>query len=257
MIVQVKLFGTFTKLFCSEHLTINNIDNVKSLLEYLKNISVDASKLDFDNAIIAINDVDSSMLHGQYTKLNNHDVISIIPIIHGGNYDGGDRIQFKIEKQLVELMEVNQKPSFTLDDLRKKFLDVAIQVINSKYILNKHHARKIISISLFAQKHNLMLAKELTADIIMRFAYTTQISKAIQIAGMQNDKTFVVISIGNRISLDLLHNYLCPFINENPFLDDRRIFLINKFNISEVEINNAHSKFQLEDLLVEKAAILF
>lgn len=253
--VQVKLFGTFKKLFCSEHLTINDVYDIKSLLEYLKNISeVDPTKLDFDNTLIAINDVDSNMLNGEYTKLNNYDIISIIPIIHGGS--PYHRIQFQIDDHMIELMEISTIP-FTLDCLRQKFSNLVIQIINSEYILNPYHAQKIISISLCAQKHNLMLSKELTSDIIMRFACTKQISKAINMVGMQNNKTSIVISIGNKITLNALYKHLFQFINETPFLVDRSFFLTNKFNISEIEINAVYSKFPLEDLLVERAATLF
>lgn len=86
--MKVKLFGILQKFFSSTELFIDNVDDIQSLLTYLQRISNHRkSELDLDNIIIAINDIDSNVLNGRHTKLNNGDVVSIIPIIHGGNDD--------------------------------------------------------------------------------------------------------------------------------------------------------------------------
>ncbi|MCY3853804.1 MAG: KEOPS complex subunit Cgi121 [Thaumarchaeota archaeon] len=255
--MKVKLFGILKKFFRSTELFIDNVDDIQSLLTYLQRISNNRkSELDLDNIIIAINDIDSNVLNGRHTKLNNDDVVSIIPIIHGGNDDCEERIKFIINNQVVELMEINKNFPFDLDYLREKFHEIALQGINSKYILSKNHAKKIISVSMFAQQHNLMLAKELPTDIIMRFACTNQISKAIKTAGIKKNKNFFIISIGDTKYIDLLYHYLKPFVSM-PFLIDYSSFVMDAFNISQLALSSVHSKSQLEDLLVELAVVLF
>ncbi len=255
MFITVRLFGSLKKYFSADELQINNIADINSLIIYLIKIKPKNSpEIDFNNMIIAINGTDSNTLQGKITKLNTNDIVSIIPIIHGG--DINNRIQFKILGYFVELIEVDKKYKIDFLNLQKKFPNIILQGIKSNYVLNKRHAKKIINISLLAKKNSLLLAKKLEIDIIMRFSCTTQIIKAIKIVGVRKTKTFIVIVIGNKNSLNKVYYYLKQFVSPIPFLQNNHLFLIKKFNISKNEIN-MHSISQLEDLLVEKAAILF
>ena len=65
---------------------IDNSDiTIQELINLLPELKPeDAPELDTDNVLIAINGADSSAMDGKSTKIKDNDVISIIPIIHGG-----------------------------------------------------------------------------------------------------------------------------------------------------------------------------
>ena len=83
-----KSFDTDILTFEGSNLTINQL--IKNIIQIKPE---NTPEFDTKNLLVAVNGVDSSALHGYNTKLNDNDVISIIPIIHGGMYS---RIQFSI-----------------------------------------------------------------------------------------------------------------------------------------------------------------
>jgi tRNA threonylcarbamoyladenosine modification (KEOPS) complex Cgi121 subunit len=143
-----------------------------------------------------------------------------------------------------------------LDDLRSKFPNLIIQAISSNYILNKSHAKKIISISQMAKKNNNLLSKKIETDILLRFAGTTQINEAIKLVGIKSESNFILITIGNKISLNKLFLQIKPILNKIPFSKNNENFLKKKFNINNKQLDSIISISPLEDLLAEKAAIL-
>ena len=93
-------------------------------------------QLDVKNMLIAINGIDSSTLGGLTTVIKDGDVISIIPVIHGGNVK---RIRFDIFKTRIELIGIKNDfddPIKFLENLRQKHIDLIIQGICSSYVLN-------------------------------------------------------------------------------------------------------------------------
>ena len=257
--IEVKFFGGAKKSFDNDNITIKQDGlTIKDLLSYLmKNKPKDTPDLDVENLLIAINGIDSSAKDGLYTKLNAGDTVSIIPIIHGGS---SQRTQFKILNSLVELMEVskNQKNAINfLENIRKKFQRLKIQGISSRFVLGKSHIKKIIGLSLTAKKNKLLLSNKLETDILMRFAGTNQILRAIETVGIKKGNNFIIIAIGNKTELNKLHREVEPFLSSLLFNDDNHIFLKKQFKISKNQMNSIISKAPLEDLLLEKAAILF
>ena len=103
--ITVKFLGGAKKSFSTDHIDIEKNDlTLQQLLDFLiKNIPKNDNKLDVNNLLIAINGIDSSAIDGPLTNLKNGDVISIIPIIHGGS---SKRIQFKISNSCIELFDV-------------------------------------------------------------------------------------------------------------------------------------------------------
>jgi len=181
-------------------------------------------------------------------------VVSIIPIIHGGS----TRTQFTTLKSQVELVLIKNKTAKIdfLNTLRKKFPNLIIQGISTRFLLSQEHAKKIITISLVAKKKHLLLSKKLETDIIMRFAGTTQISQAIKTVGIKENNDFILILIGREFLLNKLYNELKPFLNLNTFTKNNSAFLKKHFHISKTQMNSIISKTPLEDLLVEKGTIL-
>ena len=205
--------------------------------------------------MIAVNGIDTSALNGFETKLKPNDIVNIIPVIHGGSQQ---RMQFKILNQNIELFELKKFPNINdnlLVVLRTEFPNLVIQAVSSKFILNAEHVKKIISLSLEAKKHNMLLSKKLEMDILLRFAGTTQIADAINNLGIRKNHHFVLIAIGKKLSLNKLYQIISPDLI-NLFTNNHPTKLKRYFNISNNNIASINSKTPLEDLLIEKASIL-
>ncbi|HXV67233.1 MAG TPA: KEOPS complex subunit Cgi121 [Nitrosopumilaceae archaeon] len=256
--LKVKFLGGAKKSFSVDKIDIDKNDiTLQQLLDFLiKNKPQNNYDFDINNLLIAINGIDSSALDGTLTNLKNGDIISIIPIIHGGT---SKIIKFNISNSNIELFYIQANPKFNinfLEELRIKFPNLILQAISSKYILGKSHAKKIISISLLAKLNNILLSKKIETDILLRFAGTTQINDAIKRVGINPEGDFVLIAIGKKNHFPRLYIELDSLISSMPILKNNHIFLKSKFNISTEQLNAINSESKLEDLLVEKAAIL-
>jgi tRNA threonylcarbamoyladenosine modification (KEOPS) complex Cgi121 subunit/molybdopterin converting factor small subunit len=258
-LIKVKFLGGAKKFFSADYRDIEKTDiTIEQLLDLLiKNNHDTNNKLDTNNLLVAVNGIDSSAIDGYLTKLKHGDVVTIIPIIHGGSFQ---RIQFNIINSHVELFEIkaNQKIEINfLDNLRRKFPSLIIQAISSKYVIGKSHAEKIIAISKMAQRNQLLLSKKIETDILLRFAGTTQILDALKRVGIKSGSSFIIIAIGRKNLIEKLYQQIQPFLSVYPLSKNNQNFLRKKFNITKKQIDSITSKFPLEDLLAEKAAILF
>ena len=257
--ITIKLLGGAKKSFSKDKLEINNDSiSIYKLIELLQEmIPKNLPQLDVKNMLIAINGVDSSTLDGSTTVIKDGDVVSIIPIIHGGNIK---RIWFNILKTRMELIGIKNDfvdPIKFLEDLRQKHMDLIIQGMDSTFILNLEHAKKVITISLAAQKTDSMLSNKLETDILMRFACTRQISEAIKKVGMKRRENFILIAIGKKPSLDKLYASLKSLLIPVVFPKTNSNFLKKEFGISIKQLQSVTSTTPLEDLLAEKSAVLF
>jgi len=256
--ITVKLVGGAKKSFLTEQLHIDKSDiSIQELLDLLLELKpLDTPDLDIENILIAINGTDSSAMEGKSTKIKNNDLVSIIPVIHGGSHK---KITFQVLKQQIQVIEIaNQKTIDVklLDNLRKKYPKIHLQAISSNFILNNYHLKKVLSISLESNNNNILLSNKLETDILMRFALTKQISVAIKNAGIKPKTNFILIAIGNKKILNLLYKELFP-LSINLFSKNNDLFLKKYFKITKKQLNSVYSKNPLEDILVEKAAILF
>lgn len=254
--INVNFIGGARKSFQTDSLEITqNIETISELITYL--ISQKPKNTpDFDgkNLLIAVNGVDSSALAGIDTKLNSNDVVNIIPIIHGGSKTN---VSFDVNNHKIGLFEINKSNSNKdyLISLRKKFPKLYLQAISSKFILDKEHAKKIISISINKKLKNQLLSEKLETDLLLRFASTTQINDAIKNVGLSKSQNFILIAIGSKS----YQKKLSEIINDDLdiiFKKNNQNFLKNYFQISSKTLNSIESKTPLTDLLVEKASIL-
>ena len=255
--ITVNFTGGAKKWFNLAHLIIEKNDlTIEQLLKHLIEIKP-KNTIDFDekNLLIAVNGIDSSALHGFETRLKTNDVVNIIPVIHGGSQQ---RIQFKISNKNIELFEFKKIKNVDNDfllSIRTKFPDLLIQAVSSNFILNKEHAKKIISLSILAKKHSMLLSKKLEVDILLRLAGTTQITDAIKNIGIRKNQNFLLIAIGKKLFLNRLHQSISPNLT-NQFTNTNSTILKKHFKISNSDIHAINSRTPLEDLLVEKASIL-
>ena len=256
--ITVKLVGGAKKSFLTEQLHIDKSNiSIQELLDLLLELKpLDTPDLDIENILIAINGTDSSAMEGKSTKIKNNDLVSIIPVIHGGSHK---KITFQVLKQQIQVIEITSQKTIDvklLDNLRKKYPKIHLQAISSNFILNNYHLKKVLSISLESNNNNILLSNKLETDILMRFALTKQISVAIKNAGIKPKTNFILIAIGNKKILNLLYKELFP-LSINLFSKNNDLFLKKYFKITKKQLNSVYSKNPLEDILVEKAAILF
>ncbi|MFB5631825.1 MAG: KEOPS complex subunit Cgi121 [Nitrosopumilus sp.] len=255
--ITVKLVGGAKKSFSTEKLELEKSDiTISELIDSILEIKPDDSpELDTENILIAVNGVDSSALDGKSTLIKNDDVVSIIPVIHGG---ASKKLELKISSKQIQVVQIKGKQEIDvkfLDNLREKFPKIQLQAVSSQFVLNNSHLKKILSLSLESQKNDVLLSNKLETDILMRFAISKQISAAITSAGIKPNTDFLLIAIGNKTSLDSLYKELSP-LTIPLFSKSNEAFLKKSFNITKKEIDSVYSKNPLEDILVEKAAVL-
>ena len=256
--IIVKFVGGAKKSFSAEELEIDKSDiTIQNLLDLLLELKPENTpELDIENILIAVNGADSSAMEGKFTKLKNNDLVSIIPVIHGGS---PKKLSFEILKKHIQVIEIKGQKEIDvkfIDQLRKKYPKLQLQAVSSPFILNNYHLQKILSLSIESEKNNVLLSNKLETDILMRFALTKQISVAIKDAGIKPKNNFILIAIGNKKMLNSLYSELSPLIVEL-FTKNNSTFLKRHFNISKKQYNSIYSNYPLEDLLIEKAAILF
>ncbi len=255
--VIVKLVGGAKKSFDKDQLELD-ADNItlEKLLELVQNLKPqDTPSLDVNNILVAINGADSSAREGKQTIIKNDDLVSIIPVIHGGS---SKKITIKTGQKFIQIVEIkgDKKTDVAfLESLRKEFPKLKIQAVSSKFILNPYHLKKILTISMNSDKEDVLLSNKLETDILLRFAATTQISDAISSAGIKPKNNFVLIAIGAKTQLDKLYRQLTPLITDI-FQKDNSAFLKKQFKITKKQIDSVYSKNPLEDLLIERAAVL-
>jgi len=255
--IIIKLIGGAKKSFNSEQLKIDKSDvSVNELLQLLlKTKPENTSEFDVENILIAINGSDSSAMNGKNTIVHDGDIVSIIPVIHGGS---PKKLFFDIDNKQIQILEIRGQKTIDvkfIDDLRIKYPKIKFQAVSSKFILNLSHLKKILSISINADKNNILLSNKIETDILMRFAITLQISNAISSVGIKPTSNFILIAIGNKNSFASIYSELSPLC-VNLFLKNNDLFLKKHFNISKKHIDAVYSKTPLEDILVEKASIL-
>ena len=256
--ITVKLLGGARKSFSSDKLEIQNDSmTISVLLDYLKeSIPQNLPSLDPTNILVAVNGVDSSALQGKETLLKNGDVISIIPLVHGGR---SKRVQFSLLGTSVELVRLKtaKDPIKFLESMREKYPHLVIQGIRAPYVLNVEHAKNTIAISLSAKKANTLLSNKIETDILMRFACTRQISDAISKIGVKANVDSILVLIGKKSLLDKLFQEIEEHLEDNVFSKDNSKLIKKEFKITQKELDCIMSKTPLEDLLAERSATLF
>lgn len=254
---MIKLVGGAKKSFLTDELKIDKSDiSIQELLDLLLNLKpTNTTKLDIENILIAINGVDSSAMDGKTTKIKSNDVVSIIPVIHGGS---SKRLIFNISNKLIQVVEIKGQDNITvsfIDNLRKKFPGIKLQAVSSNFILNNYHLKKIILLSVYSDKNNILLSNKFEIDILMRFAISSQISSAITSAGIKPKQNFMLIALGNKKILDKLYKEIGDMSIEI-FSKDNTLFLKKYFKITDKYLDAIISENPIEDILIEKAAIL-
>ncbi len=259
--IRIEFVGGAKKLFAAGTLDIDHQEiSIGDLLEMLQGMRLEGTPyLDPRNMLVAINGSDTSVTGGMSSVARDGDTISIIPVIHGGA-PTTKRIGFKIRGRRLELVAVapdGPVGAAFLDEVRMRHPRLRLQAVSARFVLSETHAKKILALSVESDRLGILLANRIETDILMRFALTSQISVAIRDAGIgpSSRDIFILIAMGTARDLVLLHKDLEPLLTE-PFASDRAPFLKRKFHITHRAIDATASSAPLEDILVERAAVL-
>ena len=103
--ITVKFIGGAKRSFLTEQLQIDKSDiSIQELMDLLLELKPDNTpELDTKNILIAINGTDSSAMEGPSTMIKNNDLVSIIPVIHGGY---SKKLTFQVLKKKIKVIEI-------------------------------------------------------------------------------------------------------------------------------------------------------
>lgn len=242
--ITVKLFGGAKKTFPNYTPHTSEITISELLRDMVQSLPPSVPTPDIKNILVAINGVDSSALNGRDTIIHDGDVVSIIPVIHGGS----DYLWFDIPPYAV-LVFCARTDAVRLDEMRHMHPVLRIQAINPEYVLCESHLRRILEVSITSEKNQDILSNNLETDVMQRLAGTTQISRAIQTAGAGAGDTCLVVSLGEPDKLrQLLHmpRTMMKFSGNEKMLQQT-------FGFGQPHHD---AGYNLEDMLVECASIL-
>lgn len=210
----------------------------------------DTPILDTQNVLLAINGADSSSLSGAETILHDGDVVSVIPVIHGGL----EVIRWTMG--YFEVISVCVPADVASPDvLRHQFPGVYIQSVDHNFVLDPEHLRRILEISVAAHDTYTMLTDRIETDILLRLALTTQISVAISQAGVASEPAIVIALGDDTTMLQRLAKHLQNEALMFPDGHDRRVCdaLLSRAHIHSDIADDTHTAGAL---LAEHASLL-
>ncbi len=205
-----------------------------------------APELDYNTMLVALNGADSSALRDAI--VHDNDTVSIIPIVHGGRGVAKNVTVIGLDKGVAA-------DAAFLDTVRSEFPSMAIQIVRQKFVLGERHAKRIADVSQAAARRGCLLSQRLETDILMRFAGTSQISVAIETAGMKRGEGAVLVAVGPKARADALKKRIGGRIVRNG-RNANAGFLQHSFRITARHLGAVASPHPLEDILVERAIVL-
>lgn len=84
--MKVIFVGYLKKIFGKDEIQIpNHLTNVSDLIHYLNTVKTDNEiTIKRENTLVFVNGIEISALDGVRTKLNEHDIVTLVPVTHGG-----------------------------------------------------------------------------------------------------------------------------------------------------------------------------
>lgn len=208
---------------------------------------------DPSSVLVAVNGADSSARGGPDCPLSPGDDVAVIPVVHGGSRGAVGRSGFL---SVCVSRRAGLGPEF-LDRLRADHPRLRIQAVWSGMVLGGGHLRKMLALALECERRGTMISGRLETEILLRFAATTQISRAIREAGLRPGRGFVLVALGRARDLDALSRALAGAgIRDCGYARTAGANLRRRFGITRRHLRAASSPAPLEDSLAELSAVL-
>ena len=251
--LRVRLLGGAGALFGSGVTDISPAPaTVGELLDRLNESLGSRGELDPSSVLVAVNGADSSVRGGAACPISPSDDVAVIPVVHGGAFSVGRR------RALVVCSRGRADLGFEfLDELRRAHPRLRIQAVRSNMVVGGGHVRKILQLALEYERRGAMISEKIETEILLRFAVTTQISRAIREAGIRPGRGFVLTALGRGRDLDRLARDLRGRgVKDSGYMRSAEPHLRRKFGISRGHLQATASPAPLEDVLAELSAVL-
>ena len=251
--VRVRLLGGAKTAFGSETFAVRAPSTVGELLENLRRAAPPGAELDASSVLVAVNGADSSARGGPACPISPGDDVALIPVVHGGS-------RSSVGRSGVLSVCVSGRARLGarfLDRLRADHPRLRVQAVWSRMVLGDGHLKKILLLALESERRGTMISGRLETEILLRFAATTQISRAIGEAGVRPGRGFVLLALGRARDLDALSRDLAGAgIRDCGYARSAESHLRRRFGITRRHLRAASSRTPLEDSLAEISAVL-
>lgn len=137
-------------------------------------------------------------------------------------------------------------PKEFIDELRREFYEVTMQLIDINYVIDLNHVVDIMKVVIEAFERGIMVSKKLEIEILLRFAGTNQIDEALSIVGAKPDSKSLFIAMSK--DKDILNNI--PLTLEVlSYSNERYINMVERFKLTK--------NIDLRSILVERANLIY
>ena len=156
---------------------------ILEILGFLKSIALEPRLLQPNNLIITLNGIDCASLHGYETMVNSGDLVTIVPVVHGG-------IDCMVNDHYISIagvQTIREDPGGLIDTLRSEYNNISIQAVNAVSVFGEEHVHGIVKLVLELEKRKIMLTNRREIELLVRLAGTNQITEAIRRVGLKKD----------------------------------------------------------------------
>jgi molybdopterin converting factor small subunit/tRNA threonylcarbamoyladenosine modification (KEOPS) complex Cgi121 subunit len=204
--ITIKLLGGAKKAVGKTIISFDRTNaSVLDILEFLESIAIQPRLLQPNNLIITLNGVDCASLQRHNTMIKSGDIVTVVPVVHGGI----DCMLDDYHLSIIGIQRIRQDPGKLVDKLRAEHNNVSIQAVNAIGVYGEEHARAVVRIVLEAEKRKIMITNRRETELLIRLAGTNQIAEAMRNAGLKKDTAgcFIAFSQDSK-SLHQFKNYI-------------------------------------------------
>jgi len=251
--ITIRLLGGAKKAVGKSSVSLDRpAASVAEILQFLASISTDTRILQPNNLIIALNGVDSSALQDRQTVAKSGDTVTIVTVVHGGTSFAINNFNVLI----TGIGRIVEDPGKLVDRLRASNKDLSIQMVAANAVYGIDHVLGILRMTLETEKRGIMIANKRDTELLLRLAFTGQISEAIRRAGLKKDSAGCLVAFSpNKGALDRFSKKV-----RNEFQGDDSVLAPDKEKKSRLAtLLGAYAKFddaEFLQYLLERAAIM-
>ena len=146
----------------------------------------------------------------------------------------------------------------TIESFRKMFPDVMIQGINPKHVFGLGHIFEVIKIVLESNNRNIMIARRLEMELLLRLICSNRVDTALDIGGIKNNGTgcFILLSKNRCLMINSIKYLRKMFVKQNLSLlnatSDKMADMCNRMELR----NSNYTKEEFLKILTEKAVLV-
>jgi len=173
-----------------------------------------------------------------------------------------DRSLYRIGSFYVAIMEITDLGSENIRQLITKFRafspDVLVQCMDASVVFGVNHLIRVLQLTVELWKRGIKISKTMETDFLMRLCCTSQISKAIEVGGLKNDRAacFILMSEDLHSLLKIKKNIKGYYGEKHASVlrtgKNKMARLCSEFGITPRKMD----RLLFENYLVEKAALV-